>query len=173
MKTCLSPTARLAQVLRSFCAPDDALLAYPFIAPGLAGASPVVTVATDGATACFWVAGRVGPYKDYAALGPFGKVGESPLGRFRKLFRPGGLYPLSCAKRAVKCYQAEILGSMAVLRPEWVQVLACCDSCYLGAAAAVDYRHVAISVSATLEGKVLRGVLICPEVGKQNGEITK
>jgi hypothetical protein len=59
----------------------------------------------------------------------------------------------------------EILGAIALLPSGIAWALAHCDSCHLGVTnqSPVNYLHHSVSIKAALQGKIIQGVILCPQ----------
>lgn len=156
-------TATPGQLLRLFCGgPAVPALMLPFLAPGKHGRG-VVSVATDGETACLWTAGKVGAYKDWGMLSAFGDRHASPLVNFRAWWKPGGNHALGLTAGSIGTKTLDLLGIPAVLPARLVWALSHCDACYLGHSAfkPAEGQHVAVSVKASIGLRIFHGVLFC------------
>ncbi len=168
--TIIPPAASVTQILRAACATGpraEPSLMLPWIGPGKE-AGKYVTAATDGEFFCLWTAGRVGRFKEWAALNPSllraGENATSPLQKFRPFFGGAHSHPLQLARRGKGgCWTLPILTGQAFLTDRQHQILSHCESCYLGPGTRkpVDGVMLSVSIAATVGKAIIHGVIIC------------
>ena len=138
-------------------------LVFPFLFVGKAGAT--VTGVSDGTSIMLWVAGKHGHFHEWWQGGS--PDGFTP-GKWKRLYMEGASYPLlqvPARSRSTAPVPMEVFGRIALLPVRHVRSLNRLEACYIGPSTVQppDAHHVAVSLRATAQGVLIRGVIICED----------